>query len=662
MPGCKQTSQRAAAAAALLLLLPLARALAEPPKRELPKRALDVIVVGGGMAGKGAPPARRSPLTAPPGRAALTLLPPSAAGVTAARNLTDAGYKVLVLEGRDRSGGRLWAAPVPGGYVDLGAMWIHDAIPGRNELFDAVVGKGLALSPRQDYGSIATYSYATGQRTRRSSYLQVGRLGARPPPAEAQLRCWIVQRRASIVCTPSPAPPAGVLFLVQPAGARDGSHAQRRPRRRPLRGRRLWRLAGQQPPVLRRRYGPSQFAYAHELAEPVERCGGLEVQSGRASHEGGRIRAISTCHALGPSTAGNITSLSTARLGDAKSIPAVDVMLKVGGRGRGGCGKGQRKGLHLRGTPRCTPPFPFLPHPLLQDGFPAIVDKMKQGLDIQYNAGAALSWAALRKRSASLPCRRNPAACTCASLLSHAAFRPHLLLSRPHTVVTGIAQDAEGVTIATADGTAVRAPFAIVTPSLGVLKSRNLTFEPALPAAKLQAIEQMVGGWGERGEPQGGTSRGSAFDSQLNSSRASHTHLHLQGFGVLDKVVLVFDKPFWPTDVDFILREVCRARSMHASPAALLPPSRQGICRPACTLTSPARQMPDWSGRFSIFLNYWKLFKIPALVSIHVADTAKALEQQADQEVVGEALAGGCAVGPVLRRGQRFPACGCCSL
>ena len=46
---------------------------------------------------------------------------------------------------------------------------------------------------------------------------------------------------------------------------------------------------------------------------------------------------------------GNITQLSTLRLGDAKSIPAIDV--------------------------------------ILADGFPAIVDRLKEGLDIQYSTG-----------------------------------------------------------------------------------------------------------------------------------------------------------------------------------------------------------------------------------------------------------------------------------
>ncbi len=47
------------------------------------------------------------------------------AGLAAARKLHDSGVDVIVLEGRDRIGGRIWSDRSLGYPVDLGASWIH---------------------------------------------------------------------------------------------------------------------------------------------------------------------------------------------------------------------------------------------------------------------------------------------------------------------------------------------------------------------------------------------------------------------------------------------------------------------------------------------------------------------------------------------------------
>ena len=47
------------------------------------------------------------------------------AGLVAARTLQQAGRRVVVLEARQRIGGRIWTEQVGADRVDLGASWIH---------------------------------------------------------------------------------------------------------------------------------------------------------------------------------------------------------------------------------------------------------------------------------------------------------------------------------------------------------------------------------------------------------------------------------------------------------------------------------------------------------------------------------------------------------
>ena len=82
------------------------------------------------------------------------------------------------------------------------------------------------------------------------------------------------------------------------------------------------------------------------------------------------------------------------------------------------------------------------------------------------------------------------------------------------TAVTHIAHDAQGVHLETSGGP-VAADRVIVTVPLGVLKAGTITFHPPLPGTKREAIERL-------------------------------------GFGLLDKVVLAFDKPFWPESPDML--------------------------------------------------------------------------------------------------------------
>ena len=64
------------------------------------------------------------------------------AGLTTARLLTDAGHRTVVVEARDRIGGRVWTDRSDGRVTDRGASWIH----------------GIADSPVAAAASLARYT------------------------------------------------------------------------------------------------------------------------------------------------------------------------------------------------------------------------------------------------------------------------------------------------------------------------------------------------------------------------------------------------------------------------------------------------------------------------------------------------------------------------
>jgi len=60
-----------------------------------------------------------------PRKADVLVLGAGISGLAAARTLADSGRQVIVLEGRDRIGGRVWTDTSLGVPMDLGASWIH---------------------------------------------------------------------------------------------------------------------------------------------------------------------------------------------------------------------------------------------------------------------------------------------------------------------------------------------------------------------------------------------------------------------------------------------------------------------------------------------------------------------------------------------------------
>src|SRR6202167_537476 len=101
----------------------------------MPEHSVDVAVVGAGLA-----------------------------GLVTARDVAAAGLDVLVLEARDRVGGRLLTAPLPGTegeIVEAGGQWVG---PGQDRIAALITGLGLATCPTYDTGD--KLAELRGARTR----------------------------------------------------------------------------------------------------------------------------------------------------------------------------------------------------------------------------------------------------------------------------------------------------------------------------------------------------------------------------------------------------------------------------------------------------------------------------------------------------------------
>ena len=159
-----------------------------------------------------AEPARSPPpAIAEPVEVDVVIVGAGIAGLVAARRLVKAGKTVMVLEARDRVGGRTWSHEIsPGVFAELGGTWIG---PTQDAVIALVKELGLTLFNQHVEGKTAYFS-----RGSRKTFLEKPPLGAVPPdplivPDLAVAATWIDRLAATI--------PVGAPWLAEDAATLD---------------------------------------------------------------------------------------------------------------------------------------------------------------------------------------------------------------------------------------------------------------------------------------------------------------------------------------------------------------------------------------------------------------------------------------------------------
>ena len=133
-------------------------------------------------------------------------------------------------------------------------------------------------------------------------------------------------------------------------------------------------------------------------------------------------------------------------------------------------------------------------------------------------------------------------------------------------------------TVTCEDGSTVEADYVVSTIPLGVLKHGNVSFEPPLPSWKSNAIDRL-------------------------------------GFGVLNKVILVYKEPFWDEARDFF-----------------------GVLRtPTNRHSLDQRDYASQRGRFFQWFNVSKTSGLPVLLALMAGDAGFDTEQTCNDDLVAEA-------------------------
>lgn len=161
------------------------------------------------------------------------------------------------------------------------------------------------------------------------------------------------------------------------------------------------------------------------------------------------------------------------------------------------------------------------------------------------------------------------------------AQAPSPLNIRTNSVVQTVAYDPEGVQAAKIeceDGSVIEADYVISTIPLGVLKHGSVQFEPPLPSWKTDTIERL-------------------------------------GYGILNKVILVYREAFWDTNRDIF-----------------------GVLRnPHCRHSLKQRDYASRRGRFFQWFDVSHTSGVPVLLALMAGDAGFDTERTKNDELVAEA-------------------------
>ncbi|KAK4251971.1 Sec1-like protein [Corynascus novoguineensis] len=163
--------------------------------------------------------------------------------------------------------------------------------------------------------------------------------------------------------------------------------------------------------------------------------------------------------------------------------------------------------------------------------------------------------------------------------LMHLPMPLNVKQKSPVSQITYTSGSSTGPAIVTCeDGSTVEANYVVSTIPLGVLKHGNVKFEPPLPAWKSDAIDRL-------------------------------------GFGVLNKVILVYKEPFWDEDRDIfgVLRNPTNRHSLDQNDYA------------------------SQRGRFFQWFNVTRTSGLPVLIALMAGDAGFDTEQTCNDDLVAEA-------------------------